>query len=349
MLKNADIKTLLINKKIWELSVNDDISNIGLRLTKEYVLGNITNLEHNLHEIFRTNHNKYLEMQKTLSNEFNYIFTYTNTKSIFPFLKVKYKNINSNNWGLFCTNIISYLTIEDLIDIDKSILHSAKDLDLDSLGRKELIDLIHSNAGTPNVINNIMVKCSTNLDIAKENYSNFLVVLTIFSDIRMLTKITEKESYTNFYQKLTNMETVINNYKIKSNKFNLFADPKVYAVLESAYKLDEYIIDLVNAFEIESSTNYPNTYKLLEIFKIIDTKISNVGYDIRSNSQSADYINFKRYALFFTELSDATNSQAVTEILTSATVPPVSFYEKREKNKFHISISSYLGLDGIMV
>ena len=54
--------------------------------------------------------------------------------------------------------------------------------------------------------------------------------------------------------------------------------------------------------------------------------------------------SFKRYVLFFAELSDADSGAQVKQILDEYTMPAVSFAVKREKYKSHVFVSSYLGI-----
>lgn len=54
--------------------------------------------------------------------------------------------------------------------------------------------------------------------------------------------------------------------------------------------------------------------------------------------------SFKRYILFFAELSDAESGAEIKQILDEYTMPAVSFAVKREKYKSHVFVSSYVGV-----
>ena len=97
------------------------------------------------------------------------------------------------------------------------------------------------------------------------------------------------------------------------------------AIAVSAY-LNQYMENIDNA---ES-----NTQKVLEAIRVL--KRFHV-------EDKVDLEKLKTHVLFFAQISDAKTSEEVKSLLSQYTLPPVSFFVKREKGSHHILLTSYLG------
>ena len=144
---------------------------------------------------------------------------------------------------------------------------------------------------------------------------------------------------------------------------------KSFVDIESIYKSEEYEIiglnnlqssisnlktvlltiqELYDFLLVVADTNKHNTYRVLNSFKIIEylaNKFPDSTFKSKKIKENFDkYFNeFKLYALFFAQLSEAESKDEVKSILSSYTLPSVSFGTKRDNAK-HIFISSYWGL-----
>lgn len=64
------------------------------------------------------------------------------------------------------------------------------------------------------------------------------------------------------------------------------------------------------------------------------------------DENSRKYKRFRKYVLFFTQLTDAETPDQVESLLLEMTVPPASFGIKREAGEHHLMFSGYLGFLG---
>lgn len=83
--------------------------------------------------------------------------------------------------------------------------------------------------------------------------------------------------------------------------------------------------------------------KVIDTERIIREGIENGINPLDLKLQSREYQHFKRYILFFAQLSEAESSEQVKALLKEVTLPAVSFGIKRQPQEFHLMISAYLG------
>lgn len=94
---------------------------------------------------------------------------------------------------------------------------------------------------------------------------------------------------------------------------------------------------LTNVFDEKKQSNESLTLFLLELM----TQVANDNPELLTNST---YVKTTKYILFFAELADASDDVEVTNILKTYTLPPVSYYKKREAGR-HLMVTSYLGVN----
>ena len=83
--------------------------------------------------------------------------------------------------------------------------------------------------------------------------------------------------------------------------------------------------------------------KVIDTERIIRGGIENGMNPLNLKLRSREYQHFKRYILFFAQLSEAESSEQVKALLREVTLPAVSFGIKRQPQEFHLMISAYLG------
>ena len=98
------------------------------------------------------------------------------------------------------------------------------------------------------------------------------------------------------------------------------------ASLAAVAELDAYLAQIG-----EAKTNTAKVVITIELLK-------------KSGADDETIESFKRYVLFFAELSDADSGTEIKQILQEYTMPAVSFAAKREKYKSHVFVSSYVGV-----
>lgn len=132
------------------------------------------------------------------------------------------------------------------------------------------------------------------------------------------------------------------NYKIKNRESLVLKVGKVKPFLDD-------VVDVIRSAQILTDTSYSFSYRIINSFIIVEYLIKwaeNLTGDRIINSDDYDnyFEKFKRYSLFFAQLSDANSVDQVKNILRAATVPAVSFGLKRNERELHFAASSYLGL-----
>ena len=115
--------------------------------------------------------------------------------------------------------------------------------------------------------------------------------------------------------------------------------------------IKEFLKDLVNIEKTKKNlTNAQannNQSALLKVIKtervISDGVASNEVNPLNTSLDSREYQDFRRYALFFAQISEAESSSQVKALLKEVTLPPVSFGLKRKPEEYHLMITAYLG------
>src|SRR5574341_896732 len=107
--------------------------------------------------------------------------------------------------------------------------------------------------------------------------------------------------------------------------------------------------DINRYVENMSKPDLPLTMKVNNTLLVIEYLVDKHGKALFDNSNDYEvhkeyYSQFKQYALFFAQISNAKSSDEVKEILKAYTLPSVSFGVKRKPRENHFSISSYLGV-----
>lgn len=101
------------------------------------------------------------------------------------------------------------------------------------------------------------------------------------------------------------------------------------AVLSKAIRLGTYLQDVAGV----------DTYTERVILSI--RFLDDIGL-----GDKIDIAKFKRHILFFARLADIDSADEVEAILVEYTMPPVSFFVKREERTTHVLVSAYLGYAG---
>ncbi len=142
---------------------------------------------------------------------------------------------------------------------------------------------------------------------------------------------------------IDNLESIYN-----SKDFELIGIEEFQSTLDKLKSTLNDISELYGLAQVVMDTSKSNTYRVLSSFKIIEyiaEKLPDGTFSSPKIKKKYEqyFNNFKLYALFFAQLSEAQSKDEVKSILTSVTLPPVSFGTKRDNSK-HIFISSYWGL-----
>ncbi len=155
------------------------------------------------------------------------------------------------------------------------------------------------------------------------------------------------------------LETKIDSIIVHIEKWESFLHGNTEYKIQNAKKIKE-ITAKIKTFSLETKDFLDNLHRAANaktrIRKVISTfnLIEYINQYIPGNYNSAleskifknHFEHYKKFALFFTQLSEASDAEEVNTILRAFTLPPVSFGIKREPRRRHLTVSSYLGFTG---
>jgi|GEM_PF-7097845 len=106
---------------------------------------------------------------------------------------------------------------------------------------------------------------------------------------------------------------------------------------------------LLEPVQVAFDTSYSYPMRVANAFSIIEYISRNYSGSIYAKTdlpkiQARYYEQFKIFALFFAQLSEAQTADEVKAILKATTLPAVSFAVKRKPKERHFTIASYLGI-----
>lgn len=184
-----------------------------------------------------------------------------------------------------------------------------------------------------------LVDLYTNIESTLGNISSSINEITV-KGLKAIEKQNVEKALDNIYE----WETYL-----KSSDF------KIKGIEELLTITDNFKVFLIKTREIsqhvESMTNpdLPMTMKVNSTLYVIGYFTEKHGSAVFKNSADYDshkkyFQQFKQYALFFAQISDATDSDEIKAILKAYTLPSVSFGVKRKPREMHLTVSAYLGV-----
>jgi hypothetical protein len=163
-----------------------------------------------------------------------------------------------------------------------------------------------------------------------ESENKVMFINECIAEIRLLKKLHEKQ-----------INDIINNRYYKNDNVILEYIKDFRERLSPIIEKFEIFITAWEKLEYSVTSTKNSTYKISKAI----TFISSV-YIITKNkenlSQNTEFLEFKKYVLFFGQVADASNRDEIYVLLNSIALPPVSFMAKRD-GRVHILINSYIG------
>lgn len=246
-------------------------------------------------------------------------------------LKERYRNILNQEVNAYVSNKESkYMDI---------FIEKAKDARLILDGEEYSLTVVSLTA--PQKVKEITNRIATlyiDIESALRNISDSANEIT-FKELKAINKENVEKALDNIYE----WETYLHSPDIKirgveellgiTNKFKVF--------LIATRDISQHVENMTNP-------NLPMTMKVNSALYVIQYFTEKHKSKLFKNPDDYEwhakfFSQFKQYALFFAQISDAEDSKEVKSILKAYTLPAVSFGVKRNPLEGHFLISSYLG------